>query len=405
MKRLSWFIILCLAFAPLMGTVQAESLFPSGDFEDGTDSVGLMNCTLAPAYDSERGNVAKMSAVPQQLVHLDLGMVSLEPNTDYMISVWIKAVSGIEINPRVIFVNGNEQALYKWVYFSDPTYPSDPTDGLWRRVTCIYNSGESFLNDNTILFRVGSETATNNVDPLEIYLDDLYFGTPLPMATARMEGTFAVNGTVLASHEYDNTYNKLSEGDSRYRLLMADALDGEWTEVDSGTAKAGAATEYTFTEEDIGKYIKYEIIPVDTDGNEGAAAFTAPKRVEDYFTVEAAVDEPVAGERVSGSITLSNYGETLLPAAVMVLRDDGNVLSDVYTLRQEVGQGVVQVFPTRLTMPESIEGYTLEQYLWYDFTRFSPLVSKDFTMIYPPHRYPEQPQITTSAVCCLIPSL
>lgn len=138
------------------------------------------------------------------------------------------------------------------------------------------------------------------------FVDDVLPSLPPLAKDVSLSGQSAVGSVLTGSYTYHNfnDYVKDEQG-TVIRWLRSDRSNGGFTEIPGANQKT-----YTTTFEDAGKYIKFEVTPVNSRGIEGAAVSSAPIQVE-YKNAASilSVIEPVAYTSAGAPATELKAGE------------------------------------------------------------------------------------------------
>jgi hypothetical protein len=82
-----------------------------------------------------------------------------------------------------------------------------------------------------------------------------------PKAKVQVLGYLNVEKTLTASYQYSD-FNGDIENGSSYKWYSSTSSSGPWTEMKSGAITAGESSNYTLNPSDLGKYIKFEVTPM-----------------------------------------------------------------------------------------------------------------------------------------------
>ena len=89
------------------------------------------------------------------------------------------------------------------------------------------------------------------------------FNNPPCAENAQIYGNLALSRELRASYDYTDG-ERDPQGASRYRWLVSDTVDGVYSPISGATA-----TSFTVTDEQAGKFLKFEVTPVSADGTSG----------------------------------------------------------------------------------------------------------------------------------------
>lgn len=134
------------------------------------------------------------------------------------------------------------------------------------------------------------------------------------------------------------------EGKSTYRWLVSDAADGEFTAIDGQTAR-----QILLSDDLAGKYIKFEVTPVDAFGLAGAAAQSEPSlvggRVPDALYVSRTGSDENDGSEGAPFASLTKARDTIREYKTAGILPDGGVtvylrggtypMNEAFTLTEE----------------------------------------------------------------------
>lgn len=138
------------------------------------------------------------------------------------------------------------------------------------------------------------------------FVDDVLPSLPPLAKNVSLSGQNAVGSVLTGSYTYQNLndYVKDEQG-TVIRWLRSDRSNGGFTEIPGANQNT-----YTTTFEDAGKYIKFEVTPVNSRGIKGAAVSSAPIQVE-YKNAASilSVVEPFAYSRGGAAVTELTEGE------------------------------------------------------------------------------------------------
>lgn len=123
---------------------------------------------------------------------------------------------------------------------------------------------------------------------------------PLEVPTAldvKVSGKKKTEQLLTASYTFKNMGNASGkEGSSKYAWLRSDTKNGTYVAIDGATA-----LQYTTTNDDKRKYIKFEVTPVNENGVTGAKTCSEPMYIRDANNVNSELD-----------ITVAKLGNTIL---------------------------------------------------------------------------------------------
>ncbi|CAH1208081.1 hypothetical protein PAECIP111892_03046 [Paenibacillus auburnensis] len=175
--------------------------------------------------------------------------VQVEPAGDYTFSFYMKGGGGSYFK---VLAGSGEAALAE----AQTTASSD-----WKKYSLSFNSG----SQSAVIIYVSDLTG-------DAYFDDFTItkpyapGTPQAQQVA-LSGEAKVTGTLTGTYEYSHP-SGVSEGYSIYSWLQSDSPDGEFTQIKDSYSE----TTFVLTDEQIGKYIKFQVTPLDSEGVLGMAA-------------------------------------------------------------------------------------------------------------------------------------
>lgn len=132
------------------------------------------------------------------------------------------------------------------------------------------------VKDVLIFAAPGEENSTG-----KFYIDDISIQTKVNASNVYIDGNSIVGETLHGSYDYYDS-NNIAEGKSKYEWLRADSIDGEYNPIDGAVSKT-----YTITNNDVGKFLKFQVTPVNANNYSGFAVQSSP-------TASADVPVPVA---------------------------------------------------------------------------------------------------------------
>ena len=132
------------------------------------------------------------------------------------------------------------------------------------------------LKDVLIFAAPGEENSSG-----KFYIDDINIKTKVNASNVYVDGNIVVGETLHGYYDYYDA-DGTAEGDSKCQWLRADSVDGEYKPIDGANAKT-----YTITTNDVGKFLKFQVIPVNANNYMGFA-------VQSDATKSAEVSVPVA---------------------------------------------------------------------------------------------------------------
>jgi alpha-tubulin suppressor-like RCC1 family protein len=149
-----------------------------------------------------------------------------------------------------------------------------PITGI-KKIVCLDANTFFILEDNTLMGCGGNRNGTLGLNNTEAQISPVVISTlpdfskflyydddgevpdgPPKANNVYIIGEPQVGQTLIGDYEYIDPNGDL-EGESTFRWLRADTENGEYTAIPGATG-----TTHTITEEDIGKYIKFEVTPV-----------------------------------------------------------------------------------------------------------------------------------------------
>ncbi len=279
----------------------------SGITQDGNDLV-IDNTAVAGTYVCEVYCEPSYNA-PAQEIFQKFVTVTLLPNNDTSpkarnIKVSGEFKAGRKLTGSYDFyqIEGKTDAsTYNWMY-------SDTFDGDYAPIagaTGLTYTLESQYADKFIKFAVNPAT-TDGLVGTQTLSNAVTMPRPPFVTDASVKGEGKVGGSVEAVYTYNdyNSYNnaKDEEGATTYQWYSSDYADGGFTPIAGATSKT-----YTFTENEIDKYVKVEIKPVSkiapTDGT--------PVMSSAFFGPTAPIATNVAITKSGTTLTGSyNYSHT-----------------------------------------------------------------------------------------------
>lgn len=141
-------------------------------------------------------------------------------------------------------------------------------------------SGKTYkVNQDKGYFKVKIVPKTENGEGTAVWTNIIGAKEAPVASNVQISGRAFVGETLIGGYNYSD-FNEDAEGDTIFRWLRAESEKGEYKPIENATEK-----NYVLTEEDIDKYIKFEVTPVSTNepfkGNVVLSdAFEGPKPPE-----------------------------------------------------------------------------------------------------------------------------
>lgn len=157
-------VLFLLTALPLGGLLSvaaaANSLFVNGDFENGSDGWNL-NSSASICDDARTGIGALRIENPGMWSDAAIQIVAVEPNTNYVLNLWTKRISGTR--PFDIFFMNAADNRNLSVIEGQNWFVSNDTD--WTEYNIVFNTGDA----TEIILKWSSETSNAGV----ILFDDV----------------------------------------------------------------------------------------------------------------------------------------------------------------------------------------------------------------------------------------
>lgn len=225
----------------------ANGGFETGDVS-GWNTGGSSKFTVTDAEHRSGQHALQIQATSQEYAGIK-NAVAVEPGTDYVLTFYHKGAGG---------------SYFKVLSAADEsTIKESQTSASanWKKVSLTFNTG---TNANIILY-VSDMVGT-------AYFDDFAVtkvkAPDVPAATAvTIEGKAIATSALTGAYVYAHP-GHVEEAYSIYTWLESDTADGVYTKI-PGSYSLPA---YTLTEAQIGKYIKFQVTPLDSEGVRGTAA-------------------------------------------------------------------------------------------------------------------------------------
>jgi len=309
-----------------------------------------------------------------------LGYLNGEFETDVVKGMFTPVIDSAEIDDN--FEEGSVEIL-SYNFFDENGdedlseimwYASDSHDGKYEPIKGA--TGREIIIDETLTDKFVKAYITPKTDTYpyegEVYVSDYYCRTYEPEAkNVQIIGDAVIGTTLQCVYEYFDK-NATEESGSTAKWLISDSLDGEYEILgEEMEVMSGYAIEFTITQEHVGKYLKFEVIPR-KEGVEGkpvtSEAFVMPKKPEaKNVTVSGTVK---VGYTVSGAYEY--YSESGAKEGVSLFKwyiDNEVVSEDInYTIKSsDAGKKLYfEVTPISETEPKSgdakkSEGITVEK--------------------------------------------
>lgn len=324
--------------------VSDDEVILNSDFDYNTSMWNAQNAALAVSDDTYAGSGQSLK-VEAQAGGSPAQNVSLKAGESYTVSFWAKSDAALSLIPKV-----GETALCEAIEVGTN----------WNRHTFLYTPEED-VTYQPFTF----EAADGNAHTY--YLDDVEFGKSKPKAEdISVTGNPLVGETISVDYTFDNA-GLSDEGESRYRIRMADSIFYE--ELESGTTQSGKPVTLALTEQFENKRLVIDITPVDSNGVVGKMQTIALPRIKRAYEANISFDgtiEPNGAIKPLATI-VNNTSEDKTITVVMAVYDANGTMRGVVADKQEAGQfgGKAEfVFQTPVTLTEDVTGYTAKIMIW-----------------------------------------
>ncbi len=170
---------------------------------------------------------------------------------------------------------------------------------------------------------IGYQAYTNTAGKTtSMYVDDVKVNTSATnpteapfVSSISIEGSSRVGNTLTGTYDYYDA-NGDAESGSLYRWLRASSISGSYTEISGATNSS-----YTLTEDDVGKYMKFEVTPKNNispnTGIKGEFILSTPVIISVTYYVDDA-----NGDNNNDGKSLSTPFKTIQQAASIMLPND-----------------------------------------------------------------------------------
>lgn len=220
----------------------------------------------------------------------------------------------------------------------------------WHQLEWVFNAEEKAKLEavkKILIFAAPGEMQSSGT----FYLDDIQIQGKGPAApNLLIEGKPIVGNTLSATYNYFSPEG-LEEGNSKYRWLKADKIDGSYESIPGAELKT-----YTVQSSDLGSYLKFEVTPVSVaDPNTGIPLTGKLRQSDPTQAVESA--EPIA----------KNTTITTVPSTAAAVIDDfdGNNVNPGWV---DSGDGVYKITPDPTVTPDGSNAlridYAKDVYDW-----------------------------------------
>jgi len=188
--------------------------------------------------------------------------VPVDPAKRYVLSLWAKGEAAAEDESAVEVMqldeDGGELGLLQTA--SQPLLVGG--SGKWQKF--VFNGIQGFDVNTAALRFIVRTNGTLWVDDFVLLEDG---ANRAPTAVVSISGVAQVGKVLTGTYTFSDPDEGDTEGASVYRWLVGSSPDGAYAEIAGATR-----TSYTPTTADQGKYIKFEVMPVDNHGLAGAPA-------------------------------------------------------------------------------------------------------------------------------------
>ncbi|MBE7680116.1 S-layer homology domain-containing protein [Paenibacillus sp. P13VS] len=235
----------------LDSATSVKSTVTNGGFETGDisnwNTGGSTKFTVTNAVYRNGQYALQIEATSQDYTGIK-NTVAVEPDTDYVLTFYAKGAGGSYFK----VLSAADELTIKESQTSASTN--------WKKVSLPFNSGMH----SSIIIYVSDMVGT-------AYFDDFAVSPAaapdVPGAsTVMIAGDAKVTSTLTGSYTYTHPSN-VEEAHSIYTWLMSDTVDGEYTKIPGSYT----LNTYKLTDAHIGKFIKFQVTPLDNEGVRGAA--------------------------------------------------------------------------------------------------------------------------------------
>ncbi len=203
------------------------------------------------------------------------------------------------------------------------------------------------------------------------------------LENAVIAGNLAVGQRVAARYEFnDNGLGRDDSGDTRYQWYRGDSKDDDG----SFTAISGADTfDYTITDEDLGKYLRVEVIAYDENGNIlNPTVVTVNTVVAEELALSATfkaltdgggtVIESISGVKAATAVyTIKNTGGNDKVTLILAVYDSNNkMIKATVNEDVDVSAGTAD-YSVSVTGLDENQSYTCKAMIWDDVDNMKPL--------------------------------
>ncbi|MDY4975789.1 MAG: hypothetical protein SO147_02695 [Clostridia bacterium] len=359
-KKISLLLVLCLLCMIPLG-VQAAQVLTDGGFEGGSLESGWFSYGYPFNATTQSGTRISLSGDQART-----GNGSLKSETTRVDGYSMYGAMYQLMNPNLsasYTVSGYMKVPQEWngkkariyAYYRTSSGGNLVNSGeftlssaSWTKLSYSIDASKAPENTGRIdiifAFPINAIKGTASVEkPAVFYLDDVEISS-VWVAADQVSVTGTLAGTALqGSYQYSGSD---PEGQSSYRWLLADSESGEYSEI------LGAASDtYTPSAGEIGKYLKFEVTPVNENGAKGEAVQSQPVLISGH-TVSFSIG--------AGGTVVCNDNEMLSGSSLLVA--DGDSLS--VTVTPESGKMIASVLDGTGSIPVPAPGepltYTME---------------------------------------------
>ncbi|MDY4976326.1 MAG: S-layer homology domain-containing protein [Clostridia bacterium] len=263
------------------------------------------------------------------------------------VSIEGNGVVGRELTGQYTYADQNddeqEGTTYRWLSCATENGTYQPISGATEQTFTVPTS----LSNSYIKFEVTPKNAALGGDKGIPVLSDALFissdNTPPAAQNVSITGAVSVSSLVAGTYQFIDA-NGDAEGASRYQWYIADSQEGPFTPINGETAKT-----FSIPSVYAGKYLQFEVTPVDAFDLTGTAVRSDPvlvqQKQEENLYVAVDGDDSNPGTKDQPLATLEGARDTLrrwkeegkypVGGATVYLRGGTYHLSSTFTLTEQ----------------------------------------------------------------------